>query len=481
MLEKLLLNKQNLLFYSIAVIFIGITTALIINESFVVLVVPFALIIGLFAIYSYDILFYIAVFFTPLSLTIKSLFGDIGFDLYLPTEILFVIISGIYIVKTIIERKIDYKLATHPVSISIYIYLIWMLITTLTSSMPFVSAKFLISKIWFIIPLFFFGTQIFRETKRIKLFFWLYLISLLIVVIITTIKHIGLGFLDVQVAHFVMRPFFKDHTAYGAILALMIPPLIALFFKGNYKNISKLLIFGVIVLLFLALILSYSRAAWISLIGAFGIWIVVKFKIKLVYLITIFSFLLILFFSFRFEIIDKLEKNKQDSSEQLSEHIQSMSNIATDASNVERLNRWSSAFKMFKERSFFGWGPGTYMFQYAPYQMAKDKTIISTNSGNRGNAHSEYIGPLAESGVFGTLTFILLIITTVSTAIKVHRKTKNKEISALSLAAMLGLITYYLHGFLNNFLDTDKLSVPFWGMMAIIVAIDIYQNTESKT
>ena len=26
---------------------------------------------------------------------------------------------------------------------------------------------------------------------------------------------------------------------------------------------------------------------------------------------------------------------------------------------------------------------------------------------------------------------------------------------------------------MNNYLDTDKASVPFWGMMAIIVSIDL--------
>ena len=29
---------------------------------------------------------------------------------------------------------------------------------------------------------------------------------------------------------------------------------------------------------------------------------------------------------------------------------------------------------------------------------------------------------------------------------------------------------------LNNYLDTDKASIPFWGMIALIVAIDIYHS-----
>jgi len=55
-------------------------------------------------------------------------------------------------------------------------------------------------------------------------------------------------------------------------------------------------------------------------------------------------------------------------------------------------------------------------------------------------------------------------------------KRGNKEVKFLSLMSTLGLITYISHGFLNNFLDTDKLSVPFWGFAAIIVALDVFHT-----
>ena len=101
-----------------------------------------------------------------------------------------------------------------------------------------------------------------------------------------------------------------------------------------------------------------------------------------------------LFLAFQNQIIDALEKNNQDASGDLVENVQSITNISTDASNLERINRWQSAFRLFNERPVFGWGPGTYQFVYAPYQMSKEKTIISTNAGDGGNAHSEYFGPL---------------------------------------------------------------------------------------
>jgi O-antigen ligase len=106
--------------------------------------------------------------------------------------------------------------------------------------------------------------------------------------------------------------------------------------------------------------------------------------------------------------------------------------------------------------------------------LTSDRTIISTNSANGGNAHSEYLGPLAESGLLGAISVLILIITVIYTGIHAYSRTDDKKLKTLAIGALLGLITYYIHGTMNNFLDTDKLSVPFWGFSAIIVAIDIY-------
>jgi putative inorganic carbon (hco3(-)) transporter len=44
------------------------------------------------------------------------------------------------------------------------------------------------------------------------------------------------------------------------------------------------------------------------------------------------------------------------------------------------------------------------------------------------------------------------------------------------MMVMLSLVTYFTHGVLNNYLDTDKASVPIWSFIAIIVVLDIYSK-----
>lgn len=435
-----------------------------------------------FLIYMYftslDKVLLLITFLTPLSITLSNYDAQLG--LSLPTEPMMVAVLGLYFFKIVFQQNYDLKVLKHPVTISILFYLIWLFITSITSEIPLVSIKFLLAKLWFIVPFYFLATQVFKNIKNFKIFSWAYMISLCIVIVYTTIKHSAYAF-DEEIGHWIMDPFYNDHTAYGAMIAFFVPVISGFLFDKSYSNVQRLFTLIVFVIILIGLYLSYSRAAWLGIVAAIGILLVLKFKIKFKWVALVGIVSLSLFLMLRTQIIMKLEKNKQDTSQNFTEHVQSISNISTDASNLERINRWTSAFRMFNERPFFGYGPGTYQFCYAPYQYSYEKTIISTNAGNMGNAHSEYIGPLAETGVLGLLSVLAIAVSTFFTAYKVYLKSTNKKVRFLSLIAFTSLTTYYVHGFLNNFLDTDKASVPFWGFIAMIVALDVYHKDEEKT
>ena len=97
-------------------------------------------------------------------------------------------------------------------------------------------------------------------------------------------------------------------------------------------------------------------------------------------------------------------------------------------------------------------------------------------AGNLGNAHSEYIGPMTEQGLPGVLLVVALFLTTFATGVRVYRTARDPAVARTALAFTLSLLTYYVHGVFNNFLDTDKLSVPFWAFTAVVVALDLYSE-----
>ena len=72
------------------------------------------------------------------------------------------------------------------------------------------------------------------------------------------------------------------------------------------------------------------------------------------------------------------------------------------------------------------------------------------------------------------LTFLLIVFMLYHTGIPLYYKLKHKRDRAILMSVILGLTTYLTNGILNNFLDTDKASVPFWGFLAVIVVMDLY-------
>lgn len=420
---------------------------------------------------SMDKILLLITFLTPLS--VNLVFNEFNLGISIPAEPLMAGVLIIVLLRLFNGYTFDRKMMSHPLVIAVLFNIGWIFITTLTSELPVVSVKFLIARLWFVVPFFFAGVLLFSDIKNVRRFTWLYVLALSVVIIYTTYRHTIYGFAE-KAGNWVMRPFYNDHTAYGAALALFIPFAIAFLVNKKYSFAKRMLAFIILILLLTGLFLSFSRAAWISMVAGILVFLILKLGIRFRYVATALGMILIMMFSFQHQILEFLERNRQDSSTNFVEHIQSIYNIRTDASNLERINRWQAGIRLFHERPVVGWGPGTYQFVYGPYQRSKEKTIISTNLGDMGNAHSEYIGPLSEQGLPGLISIVSVILIAFHTAIKVRRRTSDPEVKLFVTAATIGLVTYFTHGFLNNFLDTDKASVPVWGFMAMILAFDLY-------
>lgn len=435
--------------------------------------IPFVLVMAYVAFYHFDKLFMILVFCTPLSVNIEE-FVDGGVGLFLPTEPILFGMLMLIIFNQLQKNRFERAIVFHPISVIIIIQLLWITFTAITSELPMVSFKFLLTKLWFFIPIYFYGILFFRASeKNIPKFIWLFVSALAIVIVYTLIVHGSYGF-DEKTSHWVMFPFFKDHTSYGAILALAFPLLIGLLNSKKQTPLLKSVLIFLIILFTVGIIMSYTRAAWLSLFGALVVYVLIRFKVKFKYLAFL-AFVGILFAAANWvEIQHSLERNNAEhATDNMDERIESMANISSDASNLERINRWTCAIDLWQERPFLGWGPGTYAMVYGPFQQSRNLTIISTASGNRGNAHSEYLGPLAEQGLIGMLLMFVLIGFIMYYGITVYYRMPDGEAKILLLVSILGLVTYFAHGFLNNYLDTDKATVPVWGLTALIVMLDL--------
>ena len=465
------------LLWGILISFVALNSILLALEIYYLPLLPAVLMFLVLALVAVDKYLFVVVFFVPLSIPLSKLVEGLAIDMYLPTEPLLAGLLLLYVMKYLMGDRVDLKVLRHPVTLAIYFHLAWLFLTSLTSSDLLVSFKLLVSRLWFIVGFYLVASQLFRKEKNMHTYAWVFIIAFTGVIIFTLVNHSQFGFDNQMMAHKASSPFYKDHTSYGATLGFILPVIVALFLFIKRGNMNIRFLMGLLILLFLfATVVSYTRATWISILASGGIWALIKLRVRFEFVLVGVVMMIVFFFSIRTELMVQLEQNRVESSGEFSEHVQSISNISTDQSNLERINRWSCAYRMWKDKPLFGFGPGTYQFEYGRYQRSYEKTRISTDFGTRGNAHSEYLGPLSESGVFGLLSILLVIGTTFYTGIRVYLSSKKRSIRIFSLAVLTGLSSYYLHGILNNFLDTDKISALFWGFSAMLVAMDIYHK-----
>jgi len=454
---------------------IAFTIAVVSLEYYFLFLVPVGLV--LFFLCYFNPSFYVLLIcsLVPLSFFVSDVAGGLG--LSIPTEPMIWIAFIFFIFWVFTKAKVEIKVLKNPLVFFILLNTVWMLLTVIFSTMPFVSLKYFIARLWFISTFFILLTFVFKDVNNMRRFLTYLIYSTFILAVYTLFKHYKEDF-SRHWGYQIMKPFFQDHTIYGAFLAFVFPACIMFTLRARLFKLSYFhsLFFGFVsfTLLF-AIVFSYTRAAWISLIGAFVFYLLIKLKIKFQTIVAALLLLFVIGYSFQDKLLYSLERNKQGSADDLESHAQSVSNITTDPSNQERVNRWNCAILMFKERPLFGFGPGTYTFKYAPFQRPEQLTLISTHSGDLGNTHSEYFNSLSETGLIGFLSWIGIFLSSVYLGLKViYEKSRPQWQSSLTTAVLLGLVTYYIHAFLNNYSDFDKIAAPLWGFIAVIYAV--YRN-----
>src|SRR5262249_28645011 len=173
----------------------------------------------------------------------------------------------------------------------------------------------------------------------------LYGVSLLLVAIFSVVAHYQFGFTRGS-SSFISYPFYTDHTIYAAALAFILPAFILFSFapkQPNTSSLKRIALSCATILLTVALFFSFSRAAWLSIIVVLLLWLFVMLHIRFYLLVSLGATILILLFFNREWVKESFQKNSVNSNELnagLYEHIFSLTNITSDLSNAERVNRW---------------------------------------------------------------------------------------------------------------------------------------------
>lgn len=421
------------------------------------------------------------VFLVPLSVPVVTGSGSVfGF----PSELLIAVLVTYLLVISMLRPVHRVTVFRHPLVILLLAEVAWMFVCTLFSSDPLISFKRVFVRSLFVYLFLVYGVHLFLEKgPRYHWLFLLYGAGLLWPVIHTYLFHRQFDFSSVS-AYKACVPFFTDHTIYGACIVFVLPMLLILVFSNHIFRLRGIYHAGVIVLaivLVLAEVLSFSRAAWISgfVAGIFGLLLIARIKFT-----SIIFFLLLaggITWWYSDEIYHTISKNDAISTKgDFSDHLISVTNVQSDASNTERINRWLCAWRMALDKPVTGFGPGMYQFEYGRFQDRGHMTRISTFAGNKGHAHSEFFTQLSETGFPGFLLFLSIVLCVIGYGMRVIYRENDQRIQLLLYGAVLGLVTFYVHGIFNAFLDSDKMAVLVFGSIAVIVAADIRQRKKAE-
>ncbi len=402
-----------------------------------------------------------------------------GAKLSMPSEGIALVLVLFVIAYHLIKKNNSLNLKS-TISRILALDLGWTFICALLSSHPDVSFKRLIIKVVFVLAFFYLPLELMRKEKSKLKLLLLYALGTLPVIYFTFKLHSHYHF-DPKVVFSICQPYFNDHTIYGACLAFLLPILGVLIWKQKIFLDGKRSVWFwlvVLIIVFLAFLFALSRAAWISILIAIVFYLLVKAGMRFRGVLIICVAACIGFLALKDQFLIYAESNDSVSNDgDLQNHVESVTNLNSDASNLERVNRWNCAIQMFKERPLFGFGPGTYQFEYAAFQTSEFKTYISTNHGDRGNAHSEYLSALSENGALGLLIFLLLVFYSIRICLKLWDNLNSPSEKWEIMAVLLALITFYSHGLFNSFSDQDKMAFLLYCSLAVVA---YYENKLSE-
>ena len=153
-------------FYGLLASFIASCLGLLWLENYYILLLPVVLILLYTMIVKPVYVIYFLAFATPLSVQWSTETDSLAMSV--PTEPLIILLFMGLLLKMLHARRIPLEVFKSALAILISVDIAWLAITTFSSSMPLISFKYLLSKIWYVVVFYFLLTHLFKNEKVIK-------------------------------------------------------------------------------------------------------------------------------------------------------------------------------------------------------------------------------------------------------------------------------------------------------------------------
>jgi O-antigen ligase len=464
-------HTDTKLFWIVVCSTILIVNAALLLDKVVLAALPFGLMVALSAIHNIKRLYYLFFFLLPFSIEVE-LPG--GFATDLPSEPFMIFLTGLCILliaKNI--HTINKNIFLHPISLLLYLHLSWILVTMVFSTHQFISLKFFLAKIWYVVPFFIMPQILLRGESDYRKLFKFLGIGVFIAITYVLLRHAQEGFTFAS-SNTVVRPIFRNHVNYAVMLLLFLPFLTYLTWSSRRYRFLK---YGALIIMLVAIYLTYTRAAQISVVIAIAVLIMLRLQLAkyAIGLALIAVILLVTHLSTDNSYLDYAPEFENAIAHKKFDNLIEATAKMQDVSTVERFYRWVAGAYMVSEKPLVGYGPSTFYSEYKPHTVTSYKTYVSDNPEKSG-IHNYFLMTAVEQGIPGLIIFFVLIATVILYGERGMRQAKSKKARYLIAAATVAFILTNVVLLINDLLEADKVGPLFFLNMAIIV----YWTSQTK-
>ena len=434
---------------------------------------------GLVALTEWRWLYYGLFFLLPFTEEI-SLFGGLSMDV--PSEPMMLALTACVglalLLGTARLRRHDWM---HPLVVILGLMLLWTAVDAVFSVDAVKSLKYLLAKVWFIVP-FLLGTLVIvRRPEHTWRFAAFYAAGACLSVLYVASRHATKGF-SFEEINWALHPFFRNHVIYATMLALLIP--FGWLGMQAARNMGARLAWQVALgLLLFGLLTSYTRASILSIpIAAlfYGVMRLRETKLLLVAVAvsTTVGVTYIVSGDNYMEFAPNYERTVFNG-QNFGKHLEATYKLQ-DVSGMERVYRWVAATRMIADKPLVGSGAATFYPEYKRYTLKSFRTYVSDNQ-EKSTTHNYFLLQLAEQGIPGFLLFVALVATALLRAERLyHRSRQQPDVRRVVLAATLSFVVIVFHLILNELVEVDKIGPVFFVCLALLIRAESWLAVSSE-
>ena len=411
-------------------------------------------------------LFFLAVSLLPISRTVE--FGS-GLSLSFPTEPLLIFLSFVVPIEFVYGKKIRSDLLAKPIVLTLFLYLIWIGITTLTSQTPLLSVKYLLAKSWFVVPAILGSILYIQSWKDVKRILWTFHGVLSFTILWTLLRHSVSGFAFDQV-NFTMTPFYPNHVDYAVVITMFLPFNLWLYSEATKLWVKRYLLLSTVVFL-LAIYLSYTRACYVAVCLELIVYFCLKMRSMKLAIPLAFALAigLVAFLLHENQYLQYTPSTSTVMHDEFSDHVSSTFE-GKDVSSMERIYRWVAGGHMIADKPFLGFGPNGFVPNYREYTVFIFETWVSDNP-EQSTVHNYYMLQAIELGIPGLLLFLTIIVLFFLRVERYYEQEKNNLKGRFSLVLGVSMSSIVINNIFGDLIETDKIGFFFFVLIGLLIIL----------